>query len=84
MWEAIMEICRREQRNLHDLCTAIDRSRECSSLTAAIRVFVVRYFRAAATEEGHLLAGHGGPGMRAFQRAIGSGFPADSDVRLAV
>lgn len=28
-------------------------------MTAAIRVFVVAYFRAASTEDGHSKAGHG-------------------------
>jgi predicted DNA-binding ribbon-helix-helix protein len=83
MWDAITEICRREQRNIHDLCTAIDRTRDCSSLTAAIRVFVVHYFRAAATEEGHQRAGHGNHERRTFQRPIGA-YAAESGVRLAV
>ena len=30
-----------------------------TSLTAALRVFVMSYFRAAATEDGHHKAGHG-------------------------
>jgi len=59
MWDAMAEICRREEVSLHDLCTLIDRRRHASSLTAAIRVFIVAYFRAAATEEGHASIGHG-------------------------
>jgi hypothetical protein len=30
-----------------------------TSFTAAVRVFSMSYFRAASTEEGHRLAGHG-------------------------
>jgi len=30
-------------------------------LTAALRVFVLGYFRAAATESGHIDVGHGAP-----------------------
>jgi hypothetical protein len=35
------------------------RKNDKTSLTAAIRVFLMLYFRAAATEEGHARAGHG-------------------------
>jgi len=59
MWDAMAEICRREEISLHDLCTLIGRRRHASSLTAAIRVFIVAYFRAAATEDGHASVGHG-------------------------
>ncbi len=59
MWDALEEICRREEMNQHDLCERIDERRRASSLTAAIRVFIVNYFRAAATEEGHASIGHG-------------------------
>ena len=59
MWDALGEICRREQMNLHEVCSLIDSRRLASSLTAAIRVFTLSYFRAAATEEGHASTGHG-------------------------
>src|SRR5690348_17585326 len=59
MWEALHEICRREGKSLNELVTDIDAQRSESSLTAAIRVYLLRYFSAAATDEGHRLAGHG-------------------------
>ena len=59
MWDALAEICRREEMSLRELCGAIDSRRQASSLTAAIRVFILTYFRAAATEEGHASIGHG-------------------------
>jgi len=59
MWDALEEICRREEMSQHELCATIDERRRASSLTAAIRVFIVMYFRAAATEEGHASTGHG-------------------------
>ncbi len=59
MWDAVAEICRREEMTLHELCGLIDARRRASSLTAAIRVFILTYFRAAATEEGHASIGHG-------------------------
>jgi predicted DNA-binding ribbon-helix-helix protein len=61
MWEALKEICRRERITLADLCTLVARARSSAlTLTAALRVFIVDYFRSAATEEGHARAGHGG------------------------
>lgn len=58
MWDALHAICRREGRSLHQMCSLISEQRQESSLTAAIRVFIVVYFRAAATDEGHARAGH--------------------------
>ena len=59
MWDALAEICRRENRSLHEICALVDARRRASSLTAAIRVYILNYFRAAATEEGHAGTGHG-------------------------
>ena len=59
MWDALADICGREHRSVHDVCTAVETRRTTSSLTAALRVYIVEYFRSAATEEGHGLAGHG-------------------------
>ncbi len=59
MWDAFREICRREGRTIHEICSMVDQRRQGSSLTAALRVFIMLYFRAAATEDGHAGAGHG-------------------------
>ncbi|MDE1900037.1 MAG: ribbon-helix-helix domain-containing protein [Alphaproteobacteria bacterium] len=60
MWDGLQEICRRERVNMHQICTAVSgQKRAATSLTAAIRVFIMRYFRQAATEDGHNKAGHG-------------------------
>ncbi len=60
MWSGLSEICRRERASLHEICTAVSqRKAENTSLTAAIRVFVMTYYRAAATDDGHLKASHG-------------------------
>lgn len=60
MWMALKQIARREDCSVHMLCTAIaQRKRPATSLTAAIRVFVMAYYQAAATDEGHQRAGHG-------------------------
>lgn len=60
MWDALSDVAAREGYNVHDICTCIvERKPAAASLTAAIRVFLVNYYRLAATEEGHVRAGHG-------------------------
>ena len=60
MWSALRDIARREGCSSHDICSLINiRKNSHTSLTAAIRVFLMLYYRAATTEEGHLKAGHG-------------------------
>src|SRR3546814_16375086 len=56
MWDALHEICAREGRSVHEICTEIDGQRSQSGLTAGVRVYILRYFREAATEEGPLRA----------------------------
>ena len=64
MWCAFKEIAHREQCSIHDICTLISKKKSSnSSLTAAIRVFLMLYYRSAATEKGHLQAGHGNFGI---------------------
>lgn len=60
MWSALREIARREGCKIHDICSLVHlRKNPDTSLTAAIRVFLMLYYRASATEEGHRRAGHG-------------------------
>lgn len=60
MWLALKDIARREKCRIHDVCTLISvRKNPNTSLTAAVRVFLMLYYRAASTEEGHGRAGHG-------------------------
>ncbi|MEO8715112.1 MAG: ribbon-helix-helix domain-containing protein [Acetobacteraceae bacterium] len=59
LWEALGEICDREGQDLHELTRAIDALRLRGGRTSAVRVYVLQYFRAAATEAGHAASGHG-------------------------
>ncbi len=59
MWNGVTEICQREGRTIHEICSMVEKFRRDSSFTAHLRVFIMNYFRAAATEEGHADAGHG-------------------------
>ena len=59
MWEALTRICERERKSMNEIVTCISRHRNQSTLTAAIRVYLLSYYQAAATDEGHRRAGHG-------------------------
>jgi predicted DNA-binding ribbon-helix-helix protein len=51
LWDALAEICRRERRDLGSLMRNIEVAGHSGS--RAVRVFVVQYFRNAASEVGH-------------------------------
>lgn len=60
MWDALKEVAKLEKCKVHDICSFIFMHKNPStSLTAAIRVFLMLYFQAASTKEGHANAGHG-------------------------
>jgi predicted DNA-binding ribbon-helix-helix protein len=60
MWDALIEICRREKLTIHQLCDIVAEKKPLeTSFTAAMRVFAMSYFRNASTEDGHSKAGHG-------------------------
>lgn len=48
MWDALADVCRREKCTIRDICTLVDTQRGASSLTSAVRVFVLAYFRSVA------------------------------------
>jgi len=59
LWEALLEICGREGRDMSALVRKVEQNGHAGGRTSAVRVFVLAYFRAAATEAGHAAAGHG-------------------------
>lgn len=60
-WEALSEICHREDVMLGDLVKRLSGAQidEGSRRTSAVRAGVLTYFRTAATEAGHAAAVHG-------------------------
>jgi predicted DNA-binding ribbon-helix-helix protein len=76
MWDALREICAREGMMLRDLILQVERTAPEGCRTSAVRVHVLQYFRAAATDDGHRSAGHGGVPPSA-------GLPARSDAARA-
>jgi len=60
MWGALLDIATREQCSIHELSAVVAAcKRPASTLTAAIRVFLMLYYKAATSEDGHAKAGHG-------------------------
>jgi predicted DNA-binding ribbon-helix-helix protein len=59
LWEALLEICGREGQDMSSLVRKVEQSGHAGGRTSAVRVFVLSYFRTAATEAGHAAAGHG-------------------------
>jgi predicted DNA-binding ribbon-helix-helix protein len=52
MWDALNYVCHSEGKSLHAVVSEIARRQMESSLTAAIRVYLMMYFRAAAMSQG--------------------------------
>jgi predicted DNA-binding ribbon-helix-helix protein len=59
LWDALLEICLREDLDASELVRQIEAKGHAGGLTSAVRVFVMTYYRTASTEHGHLAAGHG-------------------------
>jgi predicted DNA-binding ribbon-helix-helix protein len=59
LWEALGEICARERQDINRLVRQIETVGHAGGRTSAVRVFVLQYFRDAASEAGHLAVGHG-------------------------
>jgi predicted DNA-binding ribbon-helix-helix protein len=65
-WQALAEIARREGVSIAETIRVVElalaEAGHAGGRTSAVRVYIVRYFRDAATAEGHLQAGHGALG----------------------
>ncbi len=53
MWEALDDICRREGKNLNEICGEVARRKREGGFTSALRVYILSYYREykAAEEE---------------------------------
>jgi predicted DNA-binding ribbon-helix-helix protein len=87
LWEALLEICGREGQDMSSLVRKVEQSGHAGGRTSAVRVFVLSYFRAAATDAGHAAAGHGALAVNghpdAVRAASGSGV-SEATTRVAV
>ena len=52
MWEGLQDIARRRETSVNALVTEIERNRDVQGLTAAIRVFIVEFYRSALEAAG--------------------------------
>jgi predicted DNA-binding ribbon-helix-helix protein len=59
LWDALVEICQRERQDINRLVRQIEAEGHSGGRTSAVRVFVLQYFRAAASESGHEAVNHG-------------------------
>ena len=59
VWDAIREICLRDDIDLGEMIKRVEQSEPVGGRTSAVRVYVLQYFRLSATEDGHRRAGHG-------------------------
>jgi predicted DNA-binding ribbon-helix-helix protein len=59
LWDALGEICEREAQDMSTLVRQVEAAGHAGGRTSAIRVFILNYFRGAATEPGHAGVGHG-------------------------
>jgi predicted DNA-binding ribbon-helix-helix protein len=59
VWDALREICLREGIELRELIQQVENTAPPGGRTSAVRVYVLQYFRAASTDDGHRHAGHG-------------------------
>ena len=50
MWEALHDICLREGLTVNEMCSRVAERRHGTSLTAALRVSILTYFRAATRD----------------------------------
>ena len=69
LWEALLEICGREGQDMSSLVRKVEQKGHAGGRTSAVRVFVMSYFRDAATEAGHAAAGHGALSVNGHQEA---------------
>jgi predicted DNA-binding ribbon-helix-helix protein len=45
VWDGLTEVCRREEISIDELCTRVEGLRIGSSMSSALRVFLMTYFR---------------------------------------
>ena len=59
LWDALTEICEREGYDASTLVRRVEEAGHSGGRTSAVRVYILNYFRTAATEAGHMAVNHG-------------------------
>lgn len=45
VWEALVDVCRREEISLDEICTEVENRRLSSSMSSSLRMFLLIYYR---------------------------------------
>lgn len=81
IWDGLIDICRREEQSLDELCDSIAIRRGQASVTSALRMATLLYFRTVLDESG---ATRSAPLDRALERlAAGAAAPGIGRRRLS-
>ena len=84
LWEALEEACVRENVSAGELVKRIEAHGHPGGRTSAVRVYVLSYFRNAATEQGHRAADHGAlPGGTAAPDPVAPGVQGPRETMAA-
>jgi len=59
LWDALSEICDREAQDMSTLVRRVEAAGHIGGRTSAVRVYILNYYRDAATDIGHAAVGHG-------------------------
>lgn len=78
VWDALEDVCGREEMNLDSVCTAINDRRLSSSMSSSIRMFLLIYFRCLAD----FLKQNRSIGSPGFQQQTQMPFPSIFNVAL--
>lgn len=75
VWDGLVEVCRREERSIDELCTLVNDRRVVSSMSSSLRVFLLTYFRIVAENAERTLTrrpadGFAHPAQAAFPSAF--------------
>jgi len=63
VWDGLVEVCRREELSIDDLCTRVNDRRMASSMSSLLRVFLLTYFRIVTENAERMLSAQTGRGL---------------------
>lgn len=84
IWDSLRDICERERMTVNQMCSEIDTRRGGANLTAALRVFIISYYRSVPQVAGGLHesapenGGLGGPSPL-VREALRTAIPLNGD-----
>jgi len=71
VWESLVDVCRREEISLDEICTEVEDRRVSSSMSSSLRMFLLIYYRfLVEVAEGLAPRGRGGSAPNALKEAL--------------